>query len=528
MPAAFALLMLFAGSMLVQSAGHVFDTALVHWAFPISLPFALMLTQHYFRPARFEWVTGLCVCLALYFLGIIGQHFPDMSSDGMGYQQPAVQALLGGWNPLHGKAELLWQNIYPSGIWSVEASIAALFGNVETAKLIQPAWFFIALVFAIVGLNAHMGTLSLQQKLLALLLLFSPVVITQMPTHYVDAPIYLAGLTFLGALLMQGAEPRIARAALISMGACVLFIVNAKLSGLYHAVVLCALAVMFLWRKERVFPLHATTALFLAGLTAVLFIGWRPYVTSLLDYHTLLPMGGDSFSAAQRPENLSTLSGPLRFLYSLFSVTGGDMPRENALLKWPWQVTLKEWRVGYPDARSGGFGPLFALAFCLSLAACIAHAMRHGKYDKELLLLAAGLYLGALLFPEGWWLRYVPFAYAVPILLLFTLRAPARFTRWLITAVAIIFSVNSAAAIIATYRQNLNEKSAFVQLEEKLQRLPHGSVYLVPPGADYRIYNATYQTLQRRFGEKGIEVEVRVDAPCPRRIDSIGEFRICY
>ncbi len=525
---AFLLALLIGGCMAVQLLGYWLGIALARYALWISLPPALWLTYgHFFPLTRRSALIGAGMALLLVGLGYLSAGWWDMSWDGMAYQQPAVDALLNGWNPLNERALMLWQNIYPSGAWGVEASVAALSNSIEAAKMLNIWWLVIALPVLLRGLAVHKGALTRKDQLLACLMALSPVFLSQMLTHYVDGMIYQAGLAFLGALLMLAGSLRERQAAYALMAVSILFIVNAKLSGIYHAVMLCAMAVVFLWLRTRRFPCRATAILFVTGLAAVLLFGFRPYVTNLMEYGSLLHTDAQSFSGSQRPANLADMPAPQKFLYSLFSATGGEGANDPAQLKWPWQVGEKEWALtGVPDIRTGGFGPLFALGLVLALMSAAYALARREPPDRLLLWLAFGCFASSALFPEGWWARYVPFAYAAPLLLLLAL-PPAAATR--LTALAVLaFLLNSAAAGYFSYAFFHRLNARFAAMADTLRAQQPASVYLVPPGSDYEIYSHSYITLQRRLHLLGIDTTVKVDAECTHKAADWAGFEICY
>lgn len=522
-----ALSALTAAIMLVQTAGNALDVHLTPYALWLSLPVAAAAGYGLaFRPSARNVAAGVGLAAALACLGYLSALRPDWSWDGIAYQQPAALAILEGWNPLR-PAPMLWQNIYPSGVWAVEAAVAAAYGTIEAAKAVQWWWVFIALPVWLQGLREYLGPLGRGRLALAVTAVLNPVVLVQLGTHYVDGMLYLAGVSFLGALLLTDGPHR--RAAWLVMGAAVTFMVNAKLSGIYHAVAWCLLALVFLRLRQGRMPWQAGWRLLAVGLVATFVIGWRPYATNFLTYGALMPLDRNAFAAAQRPVNLAQVPAPGRFVYSVFSQTAGEGPREPARLKWPWEVAPSEWHVaGYPDARSGGFGPLYALGLVLSAAVVLGALYRRSGFDGPLALLAAGCLAASAAFPEGWWLRYVPFAYTAPLLALLAIRRREGAVRWGCGAAAVVFALNAALTAGAAWRYAGYAERRFAETLAAVRRDPSAPVYLVPPGADYEVYNHAHRTLQRRLSAEGIDAPVRVGAPCGRMAGIWADFRVCY
>lgn len=523
----------FSLTLLIQAVGQYVNVSLLAVSLPTSIATSVFLTYRYFFIFDKKHLTAACIVAAtLGISGLLSARLYDLTSDGMGYQQPEAEAILAGWNPLHHDAKLLWANIYPSGAGELEASLSQLYGSIEATKVLPLWWLLIASILLLSGLGHCRGRkLTKQEGLLALLILFSPIVITQLLTHYVDAMVYLSGIAFLGSMLLYGGNRQRNLLSLLLMAGNVLFIVNAKLSGLFHAAVLCFCALLYIGLNERRLPLRETLFLFCAGICATIFLGFHPYVTNIMTYGSLLHMDGAKFSSYQRPSNLGDLSPPLRFLYSFFSPTGGA-PRAETFLKFPWIIGPREWaEAGSPDSRTGGFGVWFALASLLTFGYLVlARLLGKTDIDKPLLSVAAVLLISSMVFPEGWWARYVPFAYAGVLLMLLAI-APSTdspLKRYGMPTILLVLSVNCLIALYGTVQYVQRAQDGFYAMAAELRTKPTGSVYLVPPAEDYDVYNASHLSLQRRLKHLGVETTIKVNGPCPQMARALSEFKICY
>lgn len=521
-----------AGTLLIQCAGYFLGISLLLPSVCISALLNLYIVYwRIFEPTRRN---GLILGTTLFIFGILcilSTYLLDMTADGLGYQQPAALWVMQGWNPLT-KTDMLWQNIYPTATWQLGAVLGLLFGSIEAAKMYTVLWLIICVPVFMAGLQNHFGTkLHRRQKLCVALIALCPIMLAQFLTHYVDGALYLAGITFLGGILLLKNGSRHSALAFGIMFSCTLFIVNAKLSGIYHAAVLCFAALVYLLIQYRKLPIKEAFVLLGFGLVAVGFCGFHPYITNLMNYGSLLPMySGGSFSSGQKPVNIGEMNIVTGFFYSIFAQTGGA-PREAAMLKFPWHISPREWFfAGIADNRSGGLGVWFGLGAIgtgLYLAASARTTAR--QWDRSLAAIAAIFLLSSIAFPQNWWLRYVPFAYAAPLLMLLAIPLPRKTTpRLLYCAIIAVFTVNSVASLISAIQFQEKEQKEFIALADKLAAFPKGSVYLVPPGEDYLIYNHAHVTLTRRLGQLGIPVTVKVNDPCPNRVTSLSEFRICH
>jgi hypothetical protein len=142
-------------------------------------------------------------------------------------------------------------------------------------------------------------------------------------------------------------------------------------------------------------------------------------------------------------------------------------------------------------------------------------------------LIATVCLLFSAAFPQSWWARYVPFAYAVPFLLLLALPTTQTAQKTLCCTLVLwsAASAISAAEAYALYRDN---ETHFAEVIATLQKAPPGSVYLVPPVANYAKYNQANMPLQRRLAVAGIATAIKIGAPCPHKVEEYSEFRICY
>lgn len=524
------LCLLISSGIVLQTFASWADVSVVRYSLFVTFPVCAWVTYGMLFPlTKKHALVGGLLALSLALIWMASASLRDFTADGIGYQQPAADALLNGWNPLSGKGLLIWQNVYPSGAWVAQAMVASLYGTIEAARMLQVWWLFIAVPVWLAGIEAHKGALSRRDMALCALTFFCPLVVTQWLTHYVDMPLYLAGITFLGALMLRDASKRTAQAAALLMASSLLFVINVKLAGIFHGACLCSSAIVFVWIKRRAFPARFMGFLMISGLLATLLVGYRPYVTNVMQYGSLLHTDQQSFSAAQRPENLLRLMSPERFVFSMFAVTE-DEPRANLRAKWPWEIRSYEWsKSGVPDTRGSGFGVWFAFGCLATLLLFAVSWRRNARPDASLLSLAVMLLIFSLLFPEGWWARYVPFAYTTPILLLLSLTNvdTERYRRSLWWLVLGIFTVNGGIAVLANLQYQNTVEIRYHRMMERLKARPQGSVYLVPPGQEYRAYNSGYVALQRRLHEEGIETTVRVDAPCDQMVEQWTEFKIC-
>ncbi len=203
---------------------------------------------------------------------------------------------------------------------------------------------------------------------------------------------------------------------------------NVKFNVTFFLAVL--LLSLWAWKGLRS-PLTQTALLgFLAG---VLVLGFHPYLTNWLGYGSPVhPYQAQALRSSQG--NLSALEvrsasatssdtpPPLRgrnrveaLLISLGSASRNGVAPGPLQPPWPFTSARDQFRVfRIPDTRIGGFGPFFLPALILS-AGLLAWNAGSGGRSRGLFCLVGGVVVSAALFPEGWWARYVPHLWLVPV-----------------------------------------------------------------------------------------------------------------
>jgi hypothetical protein len=160
-----------------------------------------------------------------------------------------------------------------------------------------------------------------------------------------------------------------------------------------------------------------------AALLAVGFVGWRPYVTNVLEHHRVVypppeELGYKVGPTGQVPPNLQSAGRGWKLAALFFART--DKSYDPVRFKVPGTFDRDELHNMYIDTRKGGFGPLFGAVTLVALAALAWASVRptlgfvySHRLEVLLGLTAYGL-LTTILFPDPWWARFVPFAWVIP------------------------------------------------------------------------------------------------------------------
>jgi hypothetical protein len=474
-----------AHALMTVPALYLAIDAVVRWTrFPVPLGvqvgiavalYATLLWRHPLGTGQIPGRVAAVTAGTLAATWVVAAILYDTSFDGESYHLPALLALADGWNPFYATTSVTPANLQANGMWTVRAALLAVTGSVEGAKAVNMV-FPIAALFTLVPAWSLLRGRAL--TVLELALVYSavgnPVALGQVFTFYVDGTVYECGLVVLAAVLLAGSAYR--RAALGLICASIVLITGAKITGLYYAPVLAAVAGLVVWR--RVAAPRRVAALVLGTLAvAVLAIGFRPYVTNPRDYGHLVELGIGADIG--RPAEYQNLPPPMMLAASIFVRTDVDAaPR----LKLPLVVTPHELAsMGAPSPRDGGFGPFFALEIVLALLASGIVLMRdRGRtLGDPAFVIAFGLAVMTAAFPEPWWARFAPFFWGVPIFLALGVGGRSKFLTLCAACVIALALVNGGVAFAGNLARTVAGDYRLRTLFGQLAAL-HEEVLIVP------------------------------------------------
>jgi hypothetical protein len=420
--------------------------------------------------------TGVAAWAAVGF-----RQLPDDGWDAQMYHLPSVVRLLSGWKPIVAATDLTLSNHYPSGTWTILAGFDAIFGF-ESGRAIGPILMLAASGAAWKTFRGA-GIAAAPCAVVTVMLVANPIALSQFFTSYADGTLYELTLILICSLIIM-LEDRGLAAALLA-GAAMILVCNTKVVGLFFA----ALAVatwggLLLFRYgpawTTVRDRHRQIALLVAaGLLAVGFVGWRPYVVNVLEHHRVVypppdELGYKPGAEIGVPPNLAAAGRGPKLAALFFART--DRSQGPVSFKVPGTVDRHELLMG-TETRGGGFGPFFGAVTLVALAALVWASVRRTtprlvyRHRLEVLcgLTAYGL-LTTVLFPEPWWARFVPFAWVIPLgaaWLAYALR-PSPLVRGCVTLV-VVLSVLDAA--IAARCAVLDGVRGAADINQKLERM---------------------------------------------------------
>lgn len=514
-----------------QALGWWFGVHAGAWAL-VPAAGAMLLAVAAQRPAlRRPLLYQVPVCLLIaILLGAAPIALRDPSWDGLAYHAPAVVEMLRGWNPVHADTGRLWIDHYPNAAWAARAALADLAGgNPAFGRLLTALVAVAALAILREFLTTTLGVGRFAALAIAALGVFSPIVLAQMWTDYVDGLLGLYALGLLLALLaMRG--PRPTWALLIGVILAVLTAAT-KIAGLYYVFVLTLVAMLWhllqAWRAgSSPAPVLGHFAVLTAAVCVLLvIIAWRPYVTNILDHGALIHPPVETAMGPQRPDNLQGAGPAVRTGYLLFS-TGSTLPGQGEALELrAFDAGRDATRAATYDSRGGGFGPLFGFQLLLAGALAAWAARTTSVTDDRLMWAAIGCLGATFFFPESWWARLVPLAWVGSVLLAARVLVgnhpqpvQARAGFGLVAVLALYNAVPFGINVGSEAREATRE---FRLLADELR--PEPAVALA--GSESNFFDLSYGHELSRAG-----VAVTIEADCDGSMivtRYAGELRIC-
>jgi hypothetical protein len=203
-----------------------------------------------------------------------------------------------------------------------------------------------------------------------------------------------------------------------------------------------------------------------------------------------------------------------RLLRSTFAVTSNAIEL-GARPKVPFTI---RWEEGPPsaacDVRLAGFGPLFSGALLLSAAACLLSRRRAAVAAS---LVAVALLGTVLVTAEGWWARFAPQLWLVPVVL--AVAALAERARW--SRIFGALSILALAGDVAFIAVNHLNRGGWTQRELRGQL---ASLARMPGPLEVRL--GCFEAVGVRLSEAGVRWRPTTELGCEKPFELAGSFTV--
>lgn len=363
---------------------------------------------------------------------IINGTIVDVSYDGQWYHMLTPIMINKGWNPIWDYNANLYSNISVNTIWSiVYPKSLEIFSSVfymATGNILVGKFYNILLIVVnILLLKSFLEEKIFSKVILYLfifVIVFNPVVSTQLWTYYVDGTGYLLILVILNLSYLKYTYSKINESykfidfLIIALSA---IAINIKFTMVgYIPIILCGIGIMFyINKKEKIYLYFKTTILSL--LVGILIVGYNPYVLNIMEHGNIFwPLKGENsvdIISAQGTKEFLEKNRLEKLGISILSKSRVDV--SEPILKIPGSVDVKEITtiISVPDTRIGGWGPFFSLGIILSIILFVYMIYRK-IYNIYFFISICVLLISTIVNPECWWARYVPQFYIIPIIIL--------------------------------------------------------------------------------------------------------------
>lgn len=427
-----ALLIVISSVLLISSVsfalGYSISGVEIYFAIFISVLWIAWSAHQYFKDsALMVFVAILLFLAALSWTSLfVSGNLYDLSYDGQVYHQEAIIQLAEGWNPFYKNivpaisSHHLWMNSYPKGPWVLAAALYKITGHIEQGKCFNLMFILISFFISLSALLNFSRIKVGMAVLLSCLLSMNPVSICQSLSFYVDGQLSSMLIT-LGSLLYLLSKSW-DRLRILTAALSMIVVINLKFTGIvYPSIIISGVLFYFWFCGRKKLSLNMISLFAASGFVGMLLVGYSPYVNNILRHgHPFYPLAGRGSVDILRynmPGSFLEMNRFESLLVSVFSKSENTAETATHELKWPFTLYRTELEAFYiPDARVGGWGPLFgggvAISFLIFLLAI--------KSDFRKAMMAAGavlvIFVSVIINPGSWWARYSPQLWLIPII----------------------------------------------------------------------------------------------------------------
>lgn len=359
----------------------------------------------------------------------------ENSWDGWSYHIPSVIEMGNGWNPIynHDESIKVWSLHYPKFIWMYGAVLYNVFGSMSMGTsfniIISFSTFFIMLHFLI-----KMGFKTINAFIYSLFISFNFISVKQYFSYYNDgvqgvcivAVIMVIFYIIKKKVIISGSEFLILF-LITSMYLSVL--ANIKYNGALYAFLLATIILAFLFIKKtknsKIILLSIVLGVF------VLIPATTSYLPNYIYHHNIgYPIiGKDKVDIIDKAVP-GVVKNDGKFLAFVKSIICDGASDKYCKVKTVYNININDIKISsIPDNLLNSFGPFYHIIF-IAFILIICNLLLNLKKYKSLIskenikekISALIVLLVIIVFfyvtPATWWLRYVPYMYSLPIILM--------------------------------------------------------------------------------------------------------------
>lgn len=435
-----------------------------------------------------------CIKALCWFIGItsllifIGANIYDASYDGQWYHSAVIRLMSTGWNPFYhailSQSEMpyytatnIWVSHYAKGMETIEAGIVAMTGNLESGKAVNLMFTTSLFCFIYEFLDKRTNTTGKFLKIIiSLIITLNPILVNQVMTHYIDYTCYafvVIGLICVYEILIK--QEHLYVYVLFLMG---FFIPSIKFNIVFWFVVILFVFMCGIYIANGIFDKKIFWKMIVVIIAGFIIGAFNPYITNTLYKHNpiypLIGKGKVDIMSIVTPQKINGKNRFYQVNYSLIANPYSNDNRRHGKVTF-FKIT-KEDLLDSPkhDLQLGGFGEFFFEALVILIVVFVL--MKKNKKWKLMFASCSFLYICLFFLPTSFLVRYVPFFYLVPcILILYILNTcteEAKYKKAFVYMASVLLLLDSAISLVGVVAINAQQRlqTDYIVQQIKLQK----------------------------------------------------------
>ena len=451
---------------------------------------------------------------------VISTFMFDRSSDGNTYHKDAIGVLKEGFNPVYEESDkfilkrdnskqltnyAVWTDHYAKANWIMAANFYSLTGNIESGKAMNLISLYIVFVLLLVNLTKVLS--KKKSLILSLLIVFNPIVSSQIFTYYNDQLVCLYLFLSILMLIKIDFDFKNKENWLIYILTFIL-LANTKFNGMGYLLVFSFFFVCkylySAYKKKEFLSLFKKLCIIFIPLFIFSFgvVGSHTYLKNTIDHKNpffpLYDKNGEDIITEQEPKSFLKMNNVSKWFYGTFSKANNLRENDNTTLKIPFTVYKSELKPAMSnDLRISGWGILFSGLFILSIIVLIT---KYKNYKKETYILySLGITcLLVVVMSESWWARYNPYFYLFVIFGMYIMLKYNK-NRIINALFGLLIAINSLIPLLGnTYYTFTNS----IKIRKDFKKLENKKIIIIDKKYNGIYYNLKDYNIKFSFGDQ--------------------------
>lgn len=430
--------------------------------------------------------------IVISFSTLVSTFMFDRSSDGNTYHKDAIGVLKEGFNPVYEESSkfiikrdnskqlanyAVWTDHYAKANWIMAANFYSLTGNIESGKAMNIISLYI--VFVLVFVNLTKIVSKRKSFIISLLVVFNPIVSSQLFTYYNDQLVCLYLFLSILMLIKIDLDFKNKENWFIYILTFIL-LSNTKFNGMGYLLVFSFFFVCkYLYgayKNKKFLSMFKKLCIIFIPLFIFSFgvVGSHTYLKNTIDHKNpffpLYDKNGEDIITEQEPKSFLKMNNVSKLFYGTFSKANNLRENDDTTLKIPFTVYKSELKPAMSnDLRISGWGVFFSGILIISIIVLIT---KYKNYKKEnYIIYSLGITcLLLLVMSESWWARYNPYFYLFVIYSSYIMLRYNKNKLVNVLYISIIF-INSLIPFVGntyyTFTNSIKIRKDFKKLENK-------------------------------------------------------------